>query len=154
MSLSLHSWTVSNTQFSMGFSFVLFALYSLWIRAKKKNFQTPPNLWSSLLGNRRDYQYKGQCLFSQGSLVVWGAPGALCIILNVLIFLQTHIGCIRALQLGTYLTESVFTKLKFWGFFCTINFFMTGWESHHFHTTGLCSTRMVNRDNVALKPCL
>lgn len=99
-------------------------------------------------------QYKGQCLFSQESLVVWGAPGALCIFLNVLIFWQTHIGGINAFWLGTYLTESVFTKLKFWGFFCTINFFMTGCESHHFHITGLCSTRMVNRDNVSLKPCL
>lgn len=88
-------------------------------------------------------------LFSQ----VWGSPGALCIFWNFLIF-DSHIGGIRAFWLGTYWKVHVFTKLKFWGSFYIITLWQTGLEGHHFHITWLCSTRMVNRENIALKPCL
>lgn len=61
-------------------------------------------------------------VFSQGSLMVWGASGTPCIFWNFLIFWQSCIGGTRAFWLGTYLTECVFTKLKFCSSFYIITF--------------------------------
>lgn len=157
VSLSLHSWPVSNIYFSMWFSFVLFVLYSLWMRANKKNFQTPPNLWSSLLFWETGgiIQYQGQCHAVFPGKFGLRSPWCILHILNFQnFFSQSNIGGIRASWLGTYLIECVFTKLRFGGSFYTITFFMTGSGSHHFHITRLCSTGMVNRNDVALKPFL